>query len=109
MSERSRKKSEEPAGIDVTEAVKRAAAFLKQVFGGESVKDIRLEEVEFVEDKDRWLVTLSFLRPIPAEELPGFGHFAQSIMGEQYRREYKAVDVDGRTGRTRSIKMRSPV
>jgi hypothetical protein len=111
MAAQPRKKSEETNPIDVTEAVKRAATFLAQVFADPPVRDIRLEEVEFLDDDNRWLVTLSFLRLIPEEELSFIERQMNVVAGGRngYRREYKSVDVDVQTGKTRSIKMRSPV
>ena len=106
MAKQSRRKSEQNDEIDVTEAVERAIAFLSQVFTDPGIKDLRLEEVEFVDNENRWLVTLSFLRPIPKEERPVW---ERGISHSDYRREYKAVDVDAHSGKARSIKMRSPV
>ncbi len=106
MAKQSRKKSEPPNEIGVTEAVTHAVDFLQQVFADTGIRDLRLEEVEFVDNENRWLVTLSFLRRIPKEEHPVW---ERGISHADYRREFKAVDVDAQSGKARSIKMRSPV
>ena len=109
MAKRRSKPAEEPAKVNVTEAIHRAAEFLDRVFADEEIKDIRLEEVEFVDDEDVWSVTLSFLRRIPEEQLSGFARNMKQLGGQDYERVYKSVEVDGRSGEAHSIKMRSPV
>ena len=110
MAKKSSRKSKSPDEIDVKEAIRRAAAFLTDVFADADVRDIRLEEVEYVDQQECWLVTLSFLRRIPVEESAAWERAATPDgAAKEYRREYKAVEVDGRTGKARSIKMRAPV
>ncbi|MGE0378000.1 MAG: hypothetical protein AB7I48_06995 [Planctomycetaceae bacterium] len=97
------------AGIDVTAAIKSAAAYLVKAFKDEAISDVRLEEVEFVDSKSQWAVTLSFLRKIPSQELPVYQRQFAALEEGGYRRDYKTVQVDAETGECKSIKIRVAV
>lgn len=103
------KKEKQPEEVDVQQAVQAAITFLGSIFVNEDVRDIRLEEVEFLDAEKEWLITLGFLRVIPTEEVPPIQQGIQEFLGVRYRREYKSVAVDARTGQPKSIKMRSAV
>ena len=45
------------------EAIAQAKTFLSEFYAGEAVSGVRLEEVEFDEPSDSWLITLGILRP----------------------------------------------
>jgi hypothetical protein len=49
--------------IPPQEAVSRAKNYLLELAPGELIEDLRLEEVEFEESKNLWLITLGFFRP----------------------------------------------
>lgn len=111
MAKKAKKAKEvkQPEEVDVKQAVRAAITFLDSLFGDEGIKDIRLEEVEFVDMQNEWLITLGFLRRIPREEIPRQQRAIQEYLGSDYSREYKAVAIDARTGHAKSIKMRSAV
>ena len=48
---------------DVKEAVQLAKRHLLQVFSGEKITDVGLEEVEFDNTKGDWKITMGFTRP----------------------------------------------
>ena len=54
--------------IDVKKAVRTSLGYIKKLYENqEQLRDLRLEEVELIEDEGTnpsWLVTLSFERPI---------------------------------------------
>lgn len=64
-----------------------------------STNDIRLEEIELSDDKQFWLITISFEAKTFTEELS---------MGIRYRdeREYKIFKVNAQTGEIESMKIR---
>lgn len=104
--------------IDVKQAVTVAFDFTRQLFAQETPHDIRLEEVELTENGEQWLVTVSFLREIPLELYsqrslaaalmnPAFDIFVAD--GKKYRRVYKQLTVDAKTGEIHSLKMRAAV
>ena len=82
--------------IQVKEAVANAFNFLRDIYGGESLHDIRLEEVEQSEDGKSWRITLSFLRDLSP---------LATALGK-FSREYKVFSVDAATGAVQSMKIR---
>jgi inactivated superfamily I helicase len=109
MADNTETQQPENGRIDVATAVRAASGFLHSVFQEEDARDLRLEEVEFADDTNQWLVTLSFLRPVADEELTILNRELAKFEGRKFRREYKSVAVDAETGEARSIKMRSAV
>ncbi len=61
--------------IEVKEAVKLAKQYIADLYDGESVTEIGLEEVKRDEDKGQWLVTIGFFRSL--DEEAGKGVFRQ--------------------------------
>ena len=49
--------------MDVKEAIGIAKQYVSDVFSGEHVSDLGLEEVEFDDSSNTWSVTLGFSRP----------------------------------------------
>jgi hypothetical protein len=49
--------------VNVKEAVAQAKKYIFELFSDESPKNIGLEEVEFDEQTNEWLVTIGFSRP----------------------------------------------
>jgi hypothetical protein len=47
--------------MEVKEAVALAKQYVYDVFSGETISNIGLEELEFDDDKDIWSITLGFL------------------------------------------------
>lgn len=101
--------------VDVSAAIDAAFEFVSFVVGNkEEVRDLRLEEVEFLDEDRTWLITVSFLREVPPDAVeidPVTMHYQKAIakLGKKYRRQYKAMTVDGVTGAVRSMKIRTPV
>ena len=53
--------------MEVKDAVAKAKAYVEELFAGEGVVDVRLEEVEHDEAQGAWNITLGFLRRAEAE------------------------------------------
>ncbi|MFH1264552.1 MAG: hypothetical protein ABIK89_02410 [Planctomycetota bacterium] len=87
--------------VEVKQAVTNALVFLEDMYQGEQIDEVRLEEVELSEDGDLWHVTLSFLRG------RGQSGLAKAIGSESRSREYKELTVMSRTGDVRSMKIRT--
>jgi hypothetical protein len=91
--------------MEVREAVAAAKTYLAQVFDGEEIEDLRLEEVEYDDSRGRWLVTLGFLRSVPSAGRAGpLSRNMQKLLANKSR-EYKVVTVDDERGAV-SIKNR---
>ena len=101
--------------IDVSAAVDAAFSFVQAVVGRkESIRDIRLEEVEFLDGDNEWRITLSFLREVVPDsaEYDVFNALTDAMkvmQGKKYRREYKSLAVDATTGGVRAMRIRKPV
>ena len=86
--------------IDVKQAVSRAVTEANNLYAGQRLQDIQLEEVEITEDGKFWLITL------------GFYIVAEGTLPEQYitalgrKREYKVFKIERETGNLISMKMR---
>lgn len=85
---------------DVKQAVQAAKQQLLQVFAGEEITDIGLEEVEYDNTKGNWKITIGFTRPWDHK------HSLATALGTQHMgRSYKVISI-GRNGRMVSIKDR---
>lgn len=85
---------------DVKQAVRVAKQHLLQVFSGEEITDVGLEEVEFDNTKGNWKITIGFTRPWDHK------HSLATALGTQHMgRSYKVIRI-GQDGRMVSIKDR---
>lgn len=95
------------AEIDVKEAVGIALEYIKQLYENqEQLRDLRLEEVELIEDNGSepfWFVTLGFERPSlePASALAQF-----VIPGNKYHRVFKTFHIDAKSRKVKAMKIR---
>jgi hypothetical protein len=96
------------AGIDVKEAVRISLEYIKKLYENqESLRDLRLEEVELIEDEGPdpfWLVTLSFTRPTP-EPVSALAQIV-APQGNKYYRVYKTFHIDAISGKVKAMKIR---
>jgi hypothetical protein len=88
--------------LDVKQVVESAAQFVKDMYLSEGIADLRLEEVERLNEKNQWAVTLSFARP--SKHPLAQAH--QVLAGNPMLRDYKTLTVDGVTGAIESMKIR---
>lgn len=89
--------------MEVNEAVKAAKEYIRHVFEAETLSNVGLEEVEFDDTRDQWVVTIGFSRlwDQPPE-------FMKKINAES-RRDYKTVRINDVTGEAVSVKNREMV
>ena len=89
--------------MDVKEAVAVAKTYLTQLYLGEEISDVGLEEVEFDETDDQWSVTIGFARPWDRQS-----PLAQALSpaGRAAARSYKVLRIDDGTGEVKSLKDR---
>lgn len=91
--------------MNVKEAVAQAKKYIFELFSDESPKNIGLEEVEFDEQANEWLVTIGFSRPWdnPAESpLTAFAN----LQAPPARRAYKIVRISNDKDEVLSVKSR---
>jgi hypothetical protein len=101
MAKRSKRNEQDMPKIDVKTAVKIAMNFMHDLFSGQKLENVMLEEVELTDDYKFWLVTLGFDRPTRAE-----ADFRNILVGQAYARSYKVIRVNAQTGKAESMKMR---
>jgi len=85
--------------VPVKEAVGYAVQFLRSIYEGQTLHDIRLEEVEISDDEKAWHITLSFL--------PTAGDTSIEPFALPPTRQYKLITVSTGTGAVRSMKIRT--
>ena len=88
--------------MDVKEAVAVAKGYLTNLYSGEDISDVGLEEVEFDELSDQWSVTIGFARPWERTAL----RRALSAGDRVGARAYKVLLIDDETGEVQSLKDR---
>jgi hypothetical protein len=90
--------------IDVKQAVKIASDYIRDVYDGEMLPGLLLEEVDFSDEEQAWLITLGFdtNRPVQPPEEPSY--ISRPL--PKYERVYKIIKVNGLTGAVQSMKIR---
>jgi hypothetical protein len=88
--------------MNVKQAVNVAKDYISDLFVGEQIRNLGLEEVEFDDHRGIWLITIGFARPW---ENAGF----LSKAGLAEPRSYKVVRVTDEDGRVISVKDRRAV
>ncbi|MBE9140915.1 hypothetical protein IQ254_27575 [Nodosilinea sp. LEGE 07088] len=93
--------------MNVKEAVARAKQYVFELFSDESPANIRLEEVEFDEKANEWLVTIGFSRPWdnPAKS-PLTAFTNPEVPPLPARRAYKVVRISNDKDDVISVKSR---
>ena len=81
--------------MDVKEAVRTAKDYVAELFDGENITDVGLEEAVFNEEADSWDITIGFSRPWDSRN--------NVVTAVRLRRSYKVVSIDDTTGRVESL------
>ncbi len=91
--------------INVRTAVITAINYVKDLYAGSNLRDLMLEEVEFSEATNQWLVTVGFSLPETKEEIQSL--LISSKTTRESSRRYKVVDINAATGEPSSMKIRT--
>jgi len=78
--------------IKIKDAVASALKYMRELYEGQDIQDLMLEEV--ARAGDFWHITISFTRPAPARTVALQDVF-KTVMGE---RVYKVVEINAMTG-----------
>lgn len=87
--------------IKIKDAVASALKYMKELFEGQDIQDLMLEEV--AREGDFWHITISFTRPAPARSAALQDMF-KTVMGE---RVYKVVEINAMTGELIGLRIRN--
>lgn len=90
--------------MEAKKAISEAKTLLRELYSDESVSEIRLEEVEFDEANDSWLVTLGIMRPVVKHTASRAS--IVSPLETPLKRTYKIVTVPDKGISKPSIKIR---
>ena len=95
--------------IDVKEAVKIAAAYFADLYADQSYSSVLLEEVEYKENTNIWLITLGYSPPqtIPENVRDQFSLLSPLSAFPAKERQYKIFTMDAETGKVLSMKIRT--
>ena len=89
-------------GIDVRAAIDIAKSYARDLFAPDGLSELALEEVEFDDKRDRWMVTVGFSRPWN----PPRDALATIVGSAALKRVYRVVEVDT-AGEVHSVKIRN--
>jgi hypothetical protein len=93
--------------VPVKTAVSNAIEFVRELYKGEEIKDILLEEVEFSEPANQWLITIGFTKyKIQEYSLPAIIDLILPEPEREIVRKYKIVCIDAQSGEPISMKIR---
>lgn len=88
-------------GLDVKKAVEQAKRYVGDLFAGEGLVNLGLEEVEYDDVHQQWHITLGFSRPWDSNR------YLSDLAGVSPR-SYKIVTID-QEGNALSVKNRDSV
>ena len=87
--------------MDVREAAQTAREYLLALFVGEQITNVGLEEVEFDDRSNDWMITIGFSRPWDQK------NSLTAMIGEgRPDRSYKIIRLSDKNGRVKSLKDR---
>ena len=84
--------------MDVKEAVRTAKDYVTELFSGEEITFVGLEEVVYNEEANSWKITIGFSRPWNNRNA-----FATPPSDWRTMRSYKVLSVNGDSGRVESL------
>lgn len=80
--------------MDVRDAVKSAKQHLLELFNSEPISYVGLEEIDFDDESQEWIITISFARLWETTPLPtGLGGKPPD---DRHYKVFRISDVDGR-------------
>lgn len=93
--------------MEVKEAIAAAKSYVANVFDGDKIQNLGLEEIEFDDTNQLWIVTVGFSRPwdrrTPTLHDQMIGNYGRR---DPYRpnRDYKVVSVRDSDGKVVSVR-----
>ncbi len=92
--------------IDVKQAVSVAAAYFADLYADQSYSSVLLEEVEYNEDDNVWLITLGYSPSLTLLDAVEKSLTPLSALNPK-ERKYKIFRIDAKTGKVLSMKIRT--
>ena len=88
--------------MDVKQAVQAAKQYVSELFEGEPITNVGLEEVVYEDESDTWEITVGFSRPWHRKN----PLTAAERLASPFERSYKVVQIDDKSGKIESLKDR---
>ena len=85
--------------MDVKQAVQIAKQYVSELFEGEPITNVGLEEVVYEDESDTWKITIGFSRPWHRTK----PQTAAEMLGGPFERSYKVVQIDDESGKIESL------
>jgi hypothetical protein len=92
--------------MTVKEAVKTAIDYTQDLFSEQAVSSLRLEEVEFDNEKKEWAITIGFLRAREFKTSSAINIAAAALFENSVERIFKVVKINEDTQNITSVKDR---
>jgi hypothetical protein len=95
--------------LTVKEAVQKAREYAKEVYEGEHVKNLLLEEAVLDDSQTQWWITIGYDSSRIVREKPvieGLAMAFNSSVKEETLRDYKTFMIDAENGEFKGMKMR---
>ncbi len=90
--------------LDTKQAARLALKYFNDLFPDAQISDVALEEVEFSDDENHWLITLGYeTQTAQAKQL---NKQLVHLFGPSPARKYKVFKVDAQTGKVISMRIR---
>jgi hypothetical protein len=94
--------------VSIRSAVDTALDYVRSLYANNRPQDIMLEEVEFSETDNQWLITVGFSLPeVKAETVEHQPLVIHSKTIQALSRRYKVINIDAVTGEAVSMKIRA--
>ena len=90
--------------MDAKEAIARAKAYVMEVFSGEGISNLGLEEIFFDDASNSWDVTVGFSRPW---DIVGNNAITSLVGNTSSRRSYKTLRISNDGGAILFLKNRA--
>ena len=91
--------------VPVKIAVAAAIAYVKELYEDISLRDLLLEEIEYSDASDKWLVTIGFSPPA-TKDVPT-SVILPSNTSQELSRLFKTMIIDAVSGKPDSMKIRT--
>lgn len=91
--------------FDAKQAAMLALEYFNELFPNTAVSNVALEEVEFLEEENCWLITLGFDESVRIKSSP-LSPAAHLFSSPATTRKFKIFKVNAKTGKVISMKIR---
>lgn len=90
------------------QAIALAKAWILDIFADEGIIDVTLEEVRFDDEREHWLITIGFYRPVSEAAARAVIPLVGALVGTpRMRKAFKTVRIDNKNAAVLGIEHRA--